>query len=210
MEKMNSKNIEIINHEDARLLLFKIENNIDELFQMLEFINVIEYNKLVSDKRKREYLAVRIALKNLLGEEKNIVYNADGKPELSDKSFQISISHSVNWIAVMTHPHRLVGIDIEVPTDKIKKVYKRFLSEIEQIELSNAENINQLLLAWSAKETLFKIIGNEAVDFANQLHIFPFELHSVGTFMAEHCVTMKQFQLHYTQNEEYTLVYCLV
>lgn len=195
--------------ENAHFLIFKIEESIDELFQQLEFIDLTEFSNIVSDKRKLEYLGVRVALKRLLGVEKTIVYNNDRKPLLSDKSFQISVSHSGNWIAVMAHPTRLVGIDIEVPTDKIQKLYKRFLNETEQKELSNGENLNQLLLAWSAKEVLYKIIGREAIDFANQLHIFPFETKAEGIFEGEHISTKQKFKLHYIQNEAFTLVYCL-
>ena len=171
---------------DTRILVFEQTQSIDELYQQLDFVDSNEFSKFVSDKRKREFLGVRVALKKLLGIEKTIQYNDDGKPCLSDNSYQISISHSGRWIAVMADPIRSVGIDIEIPTLKIHKIYKRFLHETEQTELSNGENVNQLLLAWSGKEALYKIIGKEAVDFANQLHIFSFEVKKEGTFNAEH------------------------
>ena len=199
-----------ISIENARILIFKIDKTVEELFSQLEFPDINEFSKLVSDKRRLEYLGVRIALKNLLGVEKKIVYNEEGKPVFIDRSFHISVSHSGSWIAVVAHPDRQVGIDIEVPTEKIKKLYKRFLNETEQKELSNGENLNQLMLAWSAKEALYKIIGKEAVDFANQLHIFPFEIKNEGIFTAEHVSTKQRYNLHYTQNEAYTLVFCIV
>ena len=200
----------IISTDGARLLIFEINESVEALFQQLDFVDKTEFLKLVSDKRKKEYLGVRIALKHLLGVEKTIQYDAERKPSLSDNSFRISISHSGCWVAVMVHPGKSVGIDIEIPTAKIQKIYKRFLNCTEQRELSNAENLNQLLLAWSGKEALYKIIGKEAVDFAKQLHIFPFETRSEGTFTAEHVQTKQKYQLHYIQNEAYTLVYCLI
>lgn len=110
----------------------------------------------------------------------------------------------------MAHPTRKVGIDIECPTDKIQKVYKRFLSIAEQEDLSNGKDNRKLLLAWSAKEALFKIIGKEAIDFANQLRIFPFEIKSSsGEIKAQHIPTKSHYQLFYQQTEKYTLVYCL-
>ena len=205
-EELNNQ----ISIENARILIFKIDKTVEELFSQLEFPDISEFSKLVSDKRRLEYLGVRIALMNLLGVEKKIVYDRDGKPAFIDKSFHISVSHSGSWIAVVVHPNRQVGIDIEVPTEKIKKLYKRFLNETEQKELSNGENLNQLMLAWSAKEALYKIIGKEAVDFANQLHIFPFETKMEGVFTAEHVSTKQRYNLHYIQNEAYTLVFCVV
>ena len=209
MEKMNPIEGNIISIDGAKLLIFEIAESVEELFQKLNLVNLTEYSNLKSDKRRLEYLGVRIALKNLLGEEKHISYSKEGKPVLPDNSYQISISHSGRWIAVMAHTKNQVGIDIEVPTDKVGKLYKRFLNETEQKELSDGQNPGQLLIAWSAKEALYKIIGLEAVDFANQLHIFPFETNNEGVLHAEHIPSKQKYKLHYIQNEFYTLVYCI-
>jgi len=109
----------------------------------------------------------------------------------------------------MAHSTCSIGVDVECPNDKIQKIYTRFLSNVEQKDLSNGKNINQLLLAWSVKEALYKIIGKEAVDFANQLRIFHFEPKLSGEIMAQHTPTKKLYQLRYIQNSAYTLVYCV-
>jgi 4'-phosphopantetheinyl transferase len=210
MEKISQKPYAIISIDGASLLVLDNNESMNELIQELDNVDFSEFSKLVSDKRKLEYLGVRVALKQLLGCEKTIIYDTDRKPSLSDNSFNISVSHSGKWIALMAHPTRLVGIDIEVPTEKIKKIYNRFLSETEQNQLSNGENMNQLMLAWSAKEALYKIIGKDAVDFANQLHIFPFELKDEGKLSAEHIASKQKYQLQYIQNKFFTLVYCIV
>ncbi|MEI6753527.1 MAG: 4'-phosphopantetheinyl transferase superfamily protein [Paludibacter sp.] len=199
----------IISIEGAHLMIYEVRESVDELFGKLSNIELSEYANLKSDKRRLEYLGVRLALKNLLGEEKKIIYTSEGKPELSDKSYHISVSHSDSWIAVMAHSTKKVGIDIEKPTDKISKIYQRFLNDTEQKELSGGKNLNKLLLAWSGKEALYKIIGIDAVDFANHLHIFPFEVKSEGTIEAQHIPTKDYYKLQYIQNEAYTLVYCI-
>ena len=104
---------------------------------------------------------------------------------------------------------RKVGIDIQIPTDKIQKLHKRFLSETEQSELKIENDTAKLTIAWAAKEALYKIIGIEAVDFANQLRIFPFEVHKTGKLNAEHVPTETKFELNYILNDDFTLVYCL-
>ena len=198
-----------ISGEGVRLLVWDLTESIDELSKQLTSFNEIEFDKIVSEKRKREFLGVQVAMKELLGKEVQISHDVDGKPFLSDASYQISISHSKNWIAVMAHPTCSIGIDVECPNDKIQKIYTRFLSNVEQKDLSNGKNINQLLLAWSVKEALYKIIGKEAVDFANQLRIFHFEPKLSGEIMAQHTPTKKLYQLRYIQNSAYTLVYCV-
>ena len=195
---------------EPKVLVFEITESVDELYKRWHFdgMDTKEFEKIVSEKRKREYLAVRLAMKSLLGKDISICYNPDGKPFLEDESYQISISHSGKWVAVMAHPTQSVGIDIECPTDKIKNLYTRFLSKTEQEELSNGNNISQLQLAWSAKEALYKIIGKHAVDFANQLRIFPFEVKTEGQMQAQHIKTETLYTLFYIQSAEYTLVYC--
>jgi len=202
---------ELITLKDARVLVCELTDSVESLKEQITLIESdnTEFEKIVSEKRKLEFLGIRVALKSLLGKEIKIQYDNEGKPHLLDGSYQISVSHTNNWIAVMAHPTQKVGIDIECPTDKIRNLYTRFLSVTEQKELSEGNDTRQLLLAWSAKEALYKIIGKEAIDFANQLRIFPFEVQSKGEMKAQHIPTQQLYQLYYQQNEKYTLVYCL-
>ena len=204
-------NKNIVTIDNAKLLVWEITQSIDELVSVFNnfALFAVDFEKINSDKRKLEFLGTRWLLKILLGKETNVQYTADGKPYLNDGSYHISLSHSGKWMAVMIHPTKHVGIDIECPTDKIQKVYKRFLSETEQVELSNGKDIKQLQIAWSAKEALYKIIGKEAIDFANQLRLLPFEVQTEGRITAQHLVTNTVYQLTYTQTAAYTLVYCI-
>jgi 4'-phosphopantetheinyl transferase len=209
MSLPTTKNIVTI--DDAKLLVWEITQSIDELMSLFEDFSLFaaDFEKINSDKRKLEFLGTRWLLKILLGKETNVQYTADGKPYLNNESYHISLSHSGKWMAVMIHPTKHVGIDIECPSDKIQNVYKRFLSETEQSELSDGKDIKQLQIAWSAKEALYKIIGKEAVDFANQLRLLPFEVQKDGRITAQHITTNTVYQLTYTQTAAYTLVYCI-
>ena len=202
---------EVIVIGDAKIMVWELTESIESLKEqlILSDSDKTAFNKIASDKRKLEFLSIRVALKSLLGKEIQIEYDSEGKPHLSDQSYHISISHSNKWIAVMAHTSRNVGIDIECPSDKIQKLYQRFLSITEQTELSNGKDIRQLLLAWSGKEALYKIIGREAVDFANQLRIFPFEVKPSGEMKAQHIPSESFYKLFYQLTEQYTLVYCL-
>ena len=202
---------EVIAYKDANILVWELTESVETLKEELKLSkqDLLAFNKIVSDKRRLEFLGIRVALKALLGKEIQIDYNTDGKPYLSDRSYHISVSHSNRWIAVITHPSRITGIDIECPTDKIQKLYQRFLSLTEQKELSDGKDIRQLLLAWSGKEALYKIIGKEAIDFANQLRIFPFEVKPSGKMKAQHIPSNTDYELFYHLTEHYTLVYCL-
>lgn len=202
---------DIVFVDDAKFLVWEMTDDENRLCEELDDFELYrkDYNLISSTKRKLEFLGSRLLLKILLNREEMILYDENGKPYLSDNSYRISISHSKNWMAVIVHPSKTVGIDIECPNPKIQKIYTRFLSETEQSQLSNGKNLEQLQLAWSAKEALYKIIGREAIDFAKQLHILPFEVNSQGELKAKHIPTNTNYTLNYFQTEAYTLVYCI-
>ena len=202
---------ELIISGEAKVLVWELTESVETLYNQLKLTESdnAAFNNIVSVKRKLEFLGIRVALQALVGKNIQIEYDSEGKPHLSDNSFHISVSHSNKWIAVMTHPTAMVGIDIECPTNKIQKIYQRFLSITEQKELSEGKDIRQLLLAWSAKEALYKIIGKEAIDFATQLRIYPFVVSASGEMKAQHIPAKTFYRLMYQQSDQYTLVYCL-
>ena len=124
-----------------------------------------------NDSRKKEWLAVRLLLKQMTGQSSGIQYDPTGKPLLSGVPGHISISHSTGCVAIFWHPEELPGIDIECITRNIERVAPKFLSPQEIIDctrdgrLSNSE----LMLRWCAKEAVFKMIPHAEIDFANQI-----------------------------------------
>jgi phosphopantetheinyl transferase len=197
--------------EGASVLIWEITELESDLKKMLSNFDIYEseFKQLKTNKRKFEFLAARIALNKLAGSEILVGYSSEGKPFCVDNNLKISISHSGNWVVVMTHPTSEVGIDIEVPTDRFLKLYQRFLNQTEQNLLFDANDLRKVQLAWSAKEALYKIIGNEAVNFDKQLEIKPFELNSEGAFTGLHIVSGKSYLLNYIVNKEFNLVYCI-
>lgn len=198
-------------YQNARILVAELTKTSTEMVcDLLNFdIYSSEYQSFKNEKRRREFLGVRIALNILLGKNVLVLYDENNKPRLLDNSFQISISHSGNFIAVIAHPDCVVGIDIESRTNKVLKVFTRFLNKNEQTEFYNENDTRALEIAWSAKEVLYKIIGREVLDFAKQLHISPFQLSESGELKALQVSGSKEFTLKYFQNKLYTLVFCL-
>ncbi len=207
--------MEMITHQysyqNAQIIVAELEKSssmmINDLRNFDEYQD--EYQAFRTEKRQREFLGVRIALNLLLGKNVLVIYDENNKPRLSDDSFQISISHSGNYIAVIVHPDCAVGIDVESRTNKVLKVYTRFLNKDEQTEFYDEHDTGAIEIAWSAKETLYKIIGREVMDFAKQLQLFPFELNESGELKALQVSCSKIFTLKYFQNKAYTLVFGL-
>jgi len=197
---------------ESRLVVVPLEDDSESLLSRLSFkeryLPVIER---MTENRKREWLSIRVLLTELLGEEKKILYNSFGKPYLSDNSFHISISHTKGYAALILNKEKEVAIDIEKISPRIENIRKRFVSEEEEKALSQSNETTHLLLYWSAKESLFKWLGIEDVDFKLHLHICPFEpiLGEWSDFDAYETRSTAQniFKIKYFVHEDYVLTY---
>lgn len=142
-----------------------------------------DFSEYKSASRQLEYLAVRVLLLDMLGRECRILHYDSGKPYLQDYEAKISISHTKGYVAVIIHPHKEVGIDIEYHSDRVKKVVSRFIG-VEEMSLIEEKlrsvgceeerdrlMLNLYLLFWSAKETMFKMMDASEVDFISHLHV---------------------------------------
>jgi phosphopantetheinyl transferase len=198
--------------DGTTLGIWKIEEEVGEL---LDFFNkkrteyLSEISRFIHDGRKKEFLAARCLLKALTECENNILYDKNGKPSFVDNSLNISISHTNGYVSVITHPSDTVGIDIEQRRGKILRLKNKFLSENELKNLDTGKETEHLLLHWSAKETMFKMMGETDVDFIGHLHILPFEISTEGCIHSfENKSSRKtEFNLKYKIHNDYVLVW---
>lgn len=199
---------------DLLVGVWKVDETIGQLGSMFHRFSVYEegFVRLKAEKRRLEWLAVRVLLKELLGEEKKIVYQPSGKPCLEDGSACISFSHTQGYVAVAIHPFAEVGVDIEQYGTRVQRLASRFVREDEQPSVASGDEIYALLLHWSAKETMFKLMEEEAVDFVDHLRIFPFTLQESGIMEAQEFRSSKgqKFRIHYDTHPDYVLTFsCL-
>jgi phosphopantetheinyl transferase len=130
--------------------------------------------------RRREWLSARLLLKQLTGKEREICYQPDGKPFLADRSFNISISHSRGTVAVAVDPVREIAIDIEKITPRVENVMRRFMSKSETAAVCHDCKLLHVLIHWTVKEAVFKIMNCEDVDFRRDIHVEAFRPVAAG------------------------------
>ena len=222
MEFRNKRDeLNIIIENSSIIGIAPIDKDSETLLSQLEYKDrYLPFIEKMTEKRKCEWLTVRTLLKTLSGEEKEIVYQSTGKPYLSDHSYHISISHTnykgitendklLGYVAMVLNKEKEVAIDIEMISPRILKIKDRFLSEKETKSISANNEIVHLLLHWSAKESVFKILDSENVDYQSQIHISPFDpvMGKWESFEAHETRTEKQqvFQIHYFVTEDYVL-----
>lgn len=201
-----------ITYHNSRICIVENHFSVEELLSELDHPELYRYDleRLKTEHRRKEFLGIRVALKNALnGEEKEIEYTYDGKPMLKDGSYKISFSHCESCVAAMVHPELEVGIDVEAPTHKLERIYTRFLGKEELAAYRVRKDFDFLRVAWSVKEAIYKIIGDPAYNFAEQLRILPFELNKEGSLYVIHTDTHKKYKLEYLLTDTFTLAYCI-
>lgn len=207
----------LIRHENTveggLIGIWKMEESREDLLKLFPEKQrqraLIYLQRFHSERRTIEWLSIRLMLYFLLHEEKIILNRADGKPYLQDGTHHISISHTLNYAALLLHKTLPVGIDIEVRSERIKKVAEKFISDDEYID-PESKTVHQLL-HWSSKESLFKIMDEEGIDFKHHLHIHPFNPETKGIITATETRTALQrnFQIHYEVHPEYVLTWVI-
>lgn len=194
--------------------VWKTDETLDELLAMLPSKDVYlqGMQRFKAEYRRLEWLAVRVLLYTLLGEEKEIAYYTTGKPYLADASASISISHTKGYVAVVLGmPDKEVGIDIEQYGERVRRVAHKFMREDEEASLFRGTEIWSLLLHWSAKETMFKCMNASDVDFREHMRVLPFPVNESGIFSAEEYRTAekRRFTIHYYLSSDFVLTLSL-
>lgn len=140
------------------------------------FLGNVPLQQSITHPHKRlQHLAGRYMLKMLEpGFPVSLIKIADTrKPYLQDEQFHFSISHCGDYAAVIISSTERVGVDIEVPQEKIMHIKHKFLTDDEYalIRDFNASDLNELTLAWSIKEAMFKWYGAGNVDFRKNMKL---------------------------------------
>jgi phosphopantetheinyl transferase len=184
--------------------LFNPENSEEDRVRMIH---------VKSETRKMEYVSVRLLLKHLLGKEVRILYNSDGSPYLINSDYHISISHTKGYAAVILSEESNPGIDIEYRSERVFALKERFLSK-DELDLINAEKlispVDFATLLWCAKETAFKSLKCENVDFIDHLNIFTCSMRkNAGTLIIKETKTdqRQSFAIDFEITDDYVLAW---
>jgi phosphopantetheinyl transferase len=198
-------------NEATRLGIWKIEET--EEF----FLSNVPLQKEVTHPHKRlQHLAGRFLLQFLFPDfPYELIRIADThKPYLPAEQYHFSISHCGDYAAAIVSSSQRVGIDIEIPAEKVVKIKEKFLSEEEnsnfEIRISKmaTQKLASLTVLWSAKESVFKWYGNGKVDFRQ--HIQLQKIHEGdGTINCLFTKTDRQLLIHYREFDRLVLAWVI-
>lgn len=167
----------------TKLAIWKIEEP-ESFFQVPLQRNITHPHK------RLQHLAGRYLLKYLFPDfPLELIRIADTrKPYLENEAYHFSISHCGDYVAVMVSRDKRVGVDIELPTQRVQKISRKFLHPQElqwalQKEpvvagmmasaFSPDEPVELLTLLWCCKEAVFKWWSYGQVDFREMIRLHP-------------------------------------
>ena len=135
-----------------------VKDNFDFILSFVSPERKAKALKYVQEKDKLLSLGAAYLIKKYLPNEK-IKETKSGKPYFDNGPF-FNISHSGEYVAMVIHQCRDVGVDIErIDESKIDAI-KYVLSDKEK----NVFDINSLFLMWSNKESLIKCLSTGIND----------------------------------------------
>lgn len=188
-------------NETTRLGVWKIEET-EEFFKG----NVPQHRDVTHPHKRLQHLAGRFLLQYLFPDFPfELIQIADTrKPFLQNEQYHFSISHCGDYAAAIVSKHNRVGIDVEIPTEKIERIAPKFLSNAEKgvfrihTEQASEFNIQLATLLWSCKEAVFKWYGEGKVDFRQHIQLQE-QYEATETIDCFFITSKQQLMIHYRQ-----------
>jgi phosphopantetheinyl transferase len=196
--------------------IWRITESWQELLESLADKDVYysDVMRMPSDKRKQEWLAVRLLLQHLSGSSVRIEYRENGAPYLSGSACNISLSHTKGFAAIILSKNKNPGIDVEYRSIRAWRLYKKYMNENEWKMITpttdTSTNIADIAtICWCAKETAYKALGATCVDFSEHFSIEPFGFSKEGSLILKEKRTeqCRRFMINYRIADEYILTW---
>lgn len=179
---------------DVRLGIWAISESSDDFWALSPYVESSrsEFNSLYkSEQRKCEVLAVRLLIKEIIGDNVQLLHQDNGKPYLSS-GMNISISHTRGFAVIIVSHSKQVSVDIEYFSNRIERIRSKFMRDDE-----NASSQVKLLMHWCAKETMYKLFPEDNLTF-NKMQLLSVDGNdSTGIITAKNIFRNRNVSVYY-------------
>lgn len=179
---------------DVRLGIWAISESSDDFWALSPYVESSrsEFNALYkSEQRKYEVLAVRLLIKEIIGDNVQLLHQDNGKPYLSS-GMNISISHTRGFAVIIVSHSKQVSVDIEYFSNRIERIRSKFMRDDE-----NASSQVKLLMHWCAKETMYKLFPEDNLTF-NKMQLLSVDGNdSTGIITAKNIFRNRNVSVYY-------------
>ena len=179
---------------DVRLGIWAISESSDDFWALSPYVESSrsEFNALYkSEQRKCEVLAMRLLIKEIIGDNVQLLHQDNGKPYLSS-GMNISISHTRGFAVIIVSHSKQVSVDIEYFSNRIERIRSKFMRDDE-----NASSQVKLLMHWCAKETMYKLFPEDNLTF-NKMQLLSVDGNdSTGIITAKNIFRNRNVSVYY-------------
>lgn len=138
-------------------------------------------------KRQREKAAERLLLHRAFGHPVTLFHNPQGAPFVDGEDVNISITHTMQLVALAINDSQVIGIDAEqMDRRQVLKVRDKYLNATEQQFLA-PDDLAAHVVAWTAKEAIIKAERNSAIDWTEGITLEPFDVGAYETLFMARC-----------------------
>ena len=158
-------------HPSGNLLLWHVEEDLAWFEDQLDLTPSLwlEYKSITNVSVRHRWLASRYAIQQVSKQTPlELIKDEFGKPYLGIDKSPMSLSHCEGFVAAI-HADIPVGIDVERISSRVKRIKNYYLKD-EELDMLG-DNVDSLILAWSAKESIFKWFGLKEIGYKSQLCI---------------------------------------
>ncbi len=177
------------------LAVWKMDEPLDSLPRPRQ-VDLSQYKT----QRLREKLTEYVLLSELANQDGLVIgHDEDGAPLV--EGFNVSISHTKGWAAMILSKWHRSGVDIEYVSDRVNKIVSRFMRDDEP-----QDTLNERIITWCAKEAAYKYYHEQHLGFL-EMRLLPFTQQETGT---ANLVNLRQGEtktVNYEVNKDFVLVY---
>lgn len=194
-----------IEHIKPKVMLgiWQIEEEPSDLLDSYPQLASVIPSEMKSQGRILERLAVAALVSEMVGMDCPCIdHQANGAPLLP--GYHIGISHTRGYAAVILSQDCEVAVDIEYRSNRVERIVSKFVRSDEQ-----ADSLDRLLLNWCAKETVYKLLNAENLQYFD-MRVKPYEIKKEGSFQVENLKRPRLVDVAYRIKADYTLTFsCL-
>ncbi|MHA7877796.1 MAG: 4'-phosphopantetheinyl transferase family protein [Bacteroidota bacterium] len=167
------------------------------------------YKQITHPRKRREWLAARLALKNLmthLGQPHTAPLQKDawGRPYWAHSSWHISMAHCFPFAFAAADQQHAIGVDIQLPCKQLQAVKEKFLLDKEMQD--SGDDLEKLCIYWCAKEAIYKAYGGKGLSLKQDINVHAFTKLGQGVIWGS--VGSQRFAVHYNFYKAHVLVWC--
>lgn len=156
---------------NGELILWEVNEHVKWFYERMTLSKNLEreFRSIRADAIRLQWVASRFILQQLARTAVlELEKDAFGKPHFVHDTRFISLSHCQGFAAAVS-ADVAVGVDVEVISNRVQRIKNRFLAADELQLLGDTDTM--LMLAWSAKEAVYKLYGQKGLLFRTDMHI---------------------------------------